>query len=311
MGFTLVATVIASVTIGAVLSVVRDGGVVAVSLRDIAESDVIPLSAVTLFRFVCAGVALYTMLCVYCDHEGLALHYRGAQVHLRRHSRWTTFTLWCFTLLFFYFTLAAYCSGAAFVGRDDIVPSCVVIATLVLFEVSYPMSVLVTAIVTFVLIPVAYRRHHPIGRMFGWRPLMLHNGNVLMMQLAMLSAPPPVTLAHLLYAVLFGCCYTIFAWCWFWRTRVFYYFFLDYHRPYAVVAYLGLLATLAMLYGFGYLIAVIARHESSRWWTYPCIMLITLCIMRFREPTAPHNPLRGALGLVRKPDRLKPGAFPP
>jgi hypothetical protein len=24
-------------------------------------------------------------------------------------------------------------------------------------------------------------------------PLMLHNGNVLMMQLAMLSAPPPVT----------------------------------------------------------------------------------------------------------------------
>jgi hypothetical protein len=23
-----------------------------------------------------------------------------------------------------------------------------------------------------------------------------------------------------------------------------------------------------MLYGFGYLIAVIARHESSRWWTY-------------------------------------------
>ena len=42
MGFTLVATVIASVTISAVWSVVRDGGVVAVSLRDIAESDVRP-----------------------------------------------------------------------------------------------------------------------------------------------------------------------------------------------------------------------------------------------------------------------------
>jgi hypothetical protein len=52
--------------------------------------------------------------------------------------------------------------------------------TLVLFEVSYPMSVLVTAVVTFVLIPAAYRHNHPIGRMFGWRPLMLHNGNVLM-----------------------------------------------------------------------------------------------------------------------------------
>jgi hypothetical protein len=129
MGFTLVATVIASVTISAVWSVVHDGGVAEVSLWDIAESDVIPLGAVTLFRFACAMVALYTMLCVYCDHEGLELHYRDAQVHLRRYSRWTTFTLWCFTLLFFYFTLATYCSGAAFVGRGDMVPSGVVMVT--------------------------------------------------------------------------------------------------------------------------------------------------------------------------------------
>jgi hypothetical protein len=301
MGFTLVASVTAAVTISAVWSVLHDGGVAAVSLRDIAESDILPLGAMTLFRFACAVVAFYTLLCVYCDHEGLALHYRDAQVHLRRHSRWTTFTLWCFTLLFFYFTLAAYCSGAAFVGRSDLVPSCVIMVTLVLFEVSYPMSILVTATVTFVLLPMAYRHNHPIGRMFGWRPLMLHNGNVFMMQLAMLSAPPPVTLAHLPYAVLFGCSYAIFAWYWFRRTCVFYYFFLDYHRPYAAVVYLGLLATLAMLYGLGYLIAAIAHHESSRWWTYPCIMLITLCIMRFREPTVPHDPLRVALGLVRKP----------
>jgi hypothetical protein len=247
MGFTSAATVIASVTVSAVWSVLHNGGVATVSLREIAESDVIPLGALTLFRVVCAVVALSTLLCVYCDHEGLELRYRDARVHLRRHSRWTTFTLWCFTLLFGYFTLAAYCSGAAYVGRGDMVPSGVVIATLVLFEVSYPMSVLVTAIVTFVLIPVAYRHHHPIGRMFGWRPLMLHNGNVLMMQLAMLSAPPPVTLAHFPYAVLFGCCYAIFAWCWFWRTRVFYYFFLDYQRPYTAVAYIGLLAALALV----------------------------------------------------------------
>ena len=71
MGFTSVAIVIASVTISAVWSVLHDSGVAAVSLRDIAESDVIPLGAVTLFRFACAVVALSTMLCVYCDHEGL------------------------------------------------------------------------------------------------------------------------------------------------------------------------------------------------------------------------------------------------
>jgi hypothetical protein len=76
---------------------------------------------------------------------------------------------------------------------------------------------------------------------------------------------------------------------------VFYYFFLDYQRPYAVVTYLGLLTTLVMLYGLGCLIAVIARHEDSRWWTHPCIMLLTLGITRFREPGAKHDNLREAL----------------
>ena len=84
MGFTLVASVTAAVTISAVWSVLHDGGVAAVSLRDIAESDILPLGAMTRFRFACAVVAFYTLLCVYCDHEGLALHYRDAQVHLRR-----------------------------------------------------------------------------------------------------------------------------------------------------------------------------------------------------------------------------------
>src|SRR5215471_14754806 len=137
------------------MSYVPDVEMAAVSLRNVAESDFLPLGAVALLRLACAATALSTLLGVYGDNEGLELRYHDARVHLRRHSRWTTFTLWCFTLLFFYFTLAAYCSGAVFVGRGDVVPSCVVTATLVLFEVSYPMSILVTAVVTFVLLPVA------------------------------------------------------------------------------------------------------------------------------------------------------------
>src|SRR5215813_12546294 len=117
----------------AVRGVVHDVEVAAVSLRDVAESDFLPLGAVALLRLACAATALYTLLCVYCDDEGLELRYHDARVHLRRHSRWTTFTLWCFTLLFFYFAFAAYCSGAVFVGRGDVVPGGVVQATLVLF----------------------------------------------------------------------------------------------------------------------------------------------------------------------------------
>jgi hypothetical protein len=150
-------------------------------------------------------------VCV-ANRAGLELSYLGATVRLYRLSRWTTFTVWCFTALFLYFSLAAYCSAMSLAGRSEQVHAAIVQATLILFEVSYPMSLLVTLVVTFVLIPLALRTNHAIGQMFRWRPLMMHNGNVLMMQLAMLIAPPPVTLTHLPYALLFGCAYATFAW---------------------------------------------------------------------------------------------------
>ena len=282
-GFLAVATMVAAVTCSALWWVVQADGVAEVSVQEIAESDVVPLGTVLLFRIACAAVAL-TTLGVYRDPEGLELRYREATVHLRRYRRWTTFTVWCFTLLCGYFTLAAYCSSAVHVGYGALVPSTVVQATLVLFEVSYPMSLLVTAVVTFVLIPVACQTSYPLGRLFRWRALLMHNGNVLMMQLAMLLAPPPITLAHLPYAVLFGCGYALFAWGWFWHTRVFYYFFLDYRRPYAVWAYLGLFTTLAGCYGLGWLIADVTRHTGSRWWIALCLLLVPLGITRFRVP---------------------------
>ena len=80
MGFTLVATVMALVTISAGWWVVHDVGVVAVSWQDVAGSGCIPLGAVGLFRLACAVVALFTLLCVYCDREDLELRYGDAKV---------------------------------------------------------------------------------------------------------------------------------------------------------------------------------------------------------------------------------------
>jgi hypothetical protein len=62
MGFTIVATVMAFVTISAVWGVVYDVSVVAVSWQDVAGSGFLPLGAVGLFRGACAAVALYTLL---------------------------------------------------------------------------------------------------------------------------------------------------------------------------------------------------------------------------------------------------------
>ena len=43
--------------------------------------------------------------------------------------------------------------------------------------------------------------------------------------------------AHMPYAVLFGVVYVIFAWYWFSRHKVYYYFFLDLSKPVCVIGY--------------------------------------------------------------------------
>jgi hypothetical protein len=60
--------------------------------------------------------------------------------------------------------------------------------------------------------------------------------------------------AHMPYAVLFGVCYVIFAWYWFSRHKVYYYFFLDLSKPISVVGYS---ATLVMLPTFFWITRVL------------------------------------------------------
>ena len=275
-------------TIGAVQN--WQTGATIVSWRQVATSTFIPLPIVMLVNLACAFTTLYTLLHVYFDANGIELRYLDVRITLIHLRRWTTFTVWCFTLLFFYFALATFCSAVALFTRGDIIPNAVVVLTLILFEISYPTSLLVTIVVNFVLLPVALKNHYPTARMFRWRPLIMHNLNVLMMQIAMLMTAPPITFAHLSYVLIFGCAYAIFAWYWFIRTGIFYYFFLDYRRPYAVFVYIGLLVVLVSFYGLGYLIATFVHQEHSRWWTYPGIMIGTLCLTRFRAPRVDSHP---------------------
>ena len=132
-------------------------GSVAVSLRDVAASDNVPLGILVFYRTLCAVAALYTLSRIYLDKRGLEMRYLDATINLRQLRRFTTFTVWCFTLLFFYFVFAASCSSALLAGHGDAVPAFAVTTTLVLFEISYPMSLLVTSVVTFVLLPARHQ----------------------------------------------------------------------------------------------------------------------------------------------------------
>ena len=275
---------LACISLLAVWGLGRQTSLARVTVHEVAVSEIVPLGVLMGLRSLCAGLAGFTLLCVYGNARGFTFRYQDATVVLRRHTRLTTFTVWCFALLCGYFLLASLCSGAVLAGYEALVPSWLVLGTLILFEMSYPMSLLVSAVVTFVLLPVARRHQHPTDRLFRWRPLMMHSGNVLMMQLAMLSAPPPMTLAHLPYALLFSCSYALFAWYWFWHTGVFYYFFLDYRRPGALWIYLGLVMTIVLLYSLSYGIALLVHHQDSRWWAYPGLLLFTLSLIRVRAP---------------------------
>lgn len=280
--FTRVAIVVTLITAATVWGGLHARPLPVVTWQAVATSPFLPLECVLLVRGACAAAAFYTLLCIYRDPKGFELRYLDAKVHLRGLNRFTTFTTWCFTLLCAYFTLATLCSTAALLGDGPALPLLLITATHRLFELSYSFSLLVTTVVSFVLIPAARRHQHPIDRMFRWRPQMMHNGNVLMLQLAMVMAPLPITLAHLPYAVLFGYCYLVFAWYWFRRTGVLYYFFLDYRRHYAVLTYLGLFVALALFYGLGWLVSEVIRHQGEHWWLSPGVMIATLGITRFR-----------------------------
>lgn len=282
---TLVAIVVTSITAAALWSGLHYQPLPVVPWQDVATSPWAPLGFVLLMRGLCAAVAFYTLFCIYRDPKGFELRYCDAKVHLLGLSRFTTFTTWCFSLLCAYFMLATLCSLAALFGYGPSLPPWLMIATHRLFAISYPLSLLVTTVVSFVLIPTARRHQQPIDRMFRWRPQMMHNGNVLMLQCAMVMTPLPITLAFLPYTVLFGYCYLVFAWYWFWRTRVFYYFFLDYRRPYAVLTYLGLFVALALFYSLACLISAVLQHHRGHWWLSLGILIATLGLTRFRAPS--------------------------
>lgn len=162
-------------------------------------------------------------------------------------QRLTTFTVWCWVLLSSYFALASACSVTAlFLGRP--VPDLLARAACVVYEVSFASAYIVTVVVTFLLIPAASKRNMPTHTFFEPIPLLLHNGNVIFMGVETLLNRVPIFPAHLPYGQLYGLAYLLFAWYWYTKIGAFYYFFLDYNRPYAVVWCFALFMLVSNIY---------------------------------------------------------------
>ena len=92
----------------------------------------------------------------------------------------------------------------------------------------------------------------------------------------------PFLLWHFPAAIFFGMSYIFFAWCWFNTTGVFYYFFMDYARPYAVGWYSGLVFIMSTFFLLGYVMSY-ALAETNHWLAYLSVLVFSVAIMDFNK----------------------------
>jgi hypothetical protein len=271
MGFIDVAVLVVTVTGLAVFSIITNNmewSITDGNLGTVAHSDYLDLpyffSLRLLFGFIVWSTTTYTI--INRDPLNVTVMTRDGQlktVALRHFQRLTTFTVWCWVIQGVYFFLVSLASFSAILKsqpsyipstlRDIASPIHQITESIlfnrtawIIYEISFSMAFLVTTVVTFVLIPVGKKRNMPVDIFFRPLPLLFHNANVAFMVAECLLNRLPFSRWHFTFVVLYGLCYVYFSWFWFSLTGVFYYFFLDYERPYAIVAYLGLMIGVSM-----------------------------------------------------------------
>ncbi|GBG26835.1 Hypothetical Protein FCC1311_030572 [Hondaea fermentalgiana] len=216
---------------------------------DVPERDVTDQAslALTVSRLLFAFAATILTVHIYATNNyPLVRSNYGNIVHIRRFKRFTTFTVWSWTLLTAYFLLAATHSlgvAPAFMsGRSRWLP--------VLFEVCFSAALMVTLVVHFVLIPMARRKDpYRLSRLLNWRALTMHYGNLAMMLVEATLSGLPMKREHWIFMVVYANMYVVFALIWHYATGIFYYFFMDYTRfLWAPLAYVGLVGIMGVVW---------------------------------------------------------------
>lgn len=265
---------------------------VTISQYDLSASTYSLVSPLTLFIIRCIFSCIIWSSCIFLLFDPVGLHIvveirnKVIPIHLKHGQRFTVYTVWCWTIMGVYYSMAILNSiSVVFPDNQLSLPSSLYnvsektrYITHILYEISFSMSFLVCFIVTFVLIPGAIKRKFDTVNFFKFLPILFHNANVGMMMIECLLNRIPFVLTHYPFIIIYGLTYVIFSWIWFYFKGVFYYFFLDYERPYAILWYIGLLLCNSMFYLLGLLISIYHLKDEPM---YVAIMIIfTVSIMR-------------------------------
>jgi hypothetical protein len=122
----------------------------------------------------------------------------------------------------------------------------------ILFDISCPIAFMISLIVSQIIIPNAKKNQLPTDNFFRFNGLMLHNANIWFMTFEFLTNRLSIIGAHWPCILIYGMLYVIFAWIWFAYRGFYYYFFLDYERPNALLWYIGLYAILSVVFAIFY-----------------------------------------------------------
>ena len=224
----------------------------------LGTSSVLPTAALLGLRLTflsVVAVSLYSSLTDKVPHVFNLMLYKDSKlapkaVPFKGFERLTTFTTQCWMLQGLYFAAAALASLAHLGGFS--LPAPLLRATHMLFDVCVATAMLVTAVVTFVLIPARISRGDAAGlaRMLTWRPMCMHNLNLLFVATEMLFNGLPIVLSHALFPAIFGIQYVLTSWWWLKRTGIVYYPFLDPTLPpaKAIAVHAGLFGVLVAFF---------------------------------------------------------------
>ena len=181
----------------------------------IAGSLYLPNILLALFRTVAAVLALFTLVSICIDEEGsvsLPVFYdsrqRGEIVLLGAH-RLIPFTVWSFAAFGLYFTIAAASSWVLVLGGE--VPGWALASAPLAFATACGTALLVTAVVTFYLIPSNAAKGYDVSKYFEWQEVLMHNGNVIILGIELVFGGIGITLGMVAFPLLFGIVYIGFA----------------------------------------------------------------------------------------------------
>ena len=253
----------------------------------VVGSEVVSQESLLLFRLACVLVVIVTLLGLALDPETVTDYpldfdlRKDVPREARGIIRMSAFTQWHFALIGGSFAVASAASVIHLSG--GVVPDWILVASPILFSMGYSCAFLVTSVISFHIIDDMLSKGQKVGHLFSWYELVMHNGNVAMMGIALILNDLELVWSYFAFPIVFGIVYV--AWAAIFANfigRVFIYDFIDYRKSGAPIIYSLLLG---ILVAFFFLVLALDRlAEWDRRIAALIVLAITWAISRTSKP---------------------------